>query len=131
MNFGLLARAKLPSAQGEFYMHVLPEKVDLGKQNKQPIATYLEHYAMVPRHFDPVKPGPIYVRYRDAVTDLFSQGSGRELSPQRRILSNLANENGILICVDSLSPFAHAALSRRRVPTRIETAGQNQIVDIF
>jgi len=133
MDSGIVSSAHLPTAFGEFNIHVLPEKVKLGVVKGRPAATFLEHYAMVPTAFDPHKPVAIHVHHLDIFEDLFCRGSGKELSVPKQILKKLSNgENGILLYVDRLDDATKAQLKDHvDKPEKLETAAERRIVDYF
>jgi GTP cyclohydrolase II len=138
MEFGIFTQAKLPSKHGgvkrNHYIYGLAQQIDLGYAREQPgqlVATYLEHYAVASRTFDPQKPSRIYVHYRDVVADLFLTGSGREPNVVQQILHRLDSENAMLLCIDSLSPYACRHFARQFGGRSPQQVSQQQVVHAF
>ncbi len=134
MDSGIISSAYLPTAYGDFNIHVLPEKVKLGTIKGRPAATFLEHYAMVPADFDPARPAVIHIHRLDLFADLFEQGSGKkQLSVPKHILKKLgAGENGVLLYVDGLDPGAKKRLfAAVDKPVTYNAAREKRIVDYF
>lgn len=133
MSFGKFSYAHLPTVHGEFMIYVLPEKIDLGTCRGRPAATFVEHYAMVPKGFDPKKPAAVYVHVSDLFADLFATGSKSKGSVPYEILERLGNgENGILLYRDQVCAAAWRMLREKvEQPKEYDAAPEQEVVNAF
>jgi len=110
--FGNLSSTPLKTARGKFDIAVLPEAIPLGIKNGAALSTFIEPYAMIPEGFDRSKPVTFYIHYPNVVDDVFRYRNGKRYPIQARILKRLAGgDNGVLLYIDSLSPFDRQILT--------------------
>lgn len=99
MQFGNIVTTRMPTAFGDFNIHVLPELIELGYSSGQRVAAIAEHYALTRNA--PEKPQRLYLHQTSIMDDVFFPMITGEMSDPQKILKRLGSgENGALLYTD-------------------------------
>ena len=118
MSFGTLCSSILPTTVGDFAIHVLPERIALGRQNigktDREVVALVEHVALVRSDFDPARRANIHVIQEDVFNDLMA---AKQPPKERRLTESLkeigGSDNDVLIIVRSPDTAGMLALKHK------------------